>query len=218
MDDEANPPRKTYPLSPAKMSKTPSWLMLGFVLGAVTVWSLPPLRKERPAPAVSRTQNLEPARAVATGQPREPREPPQLTTIEAVFADWARYAVWDYDTTEVALWNSQTKGFTDFYEVRRYADRYYFRTLPNLSRRIITHGKPIPESPLQFTETEEQYQEWREHGRSERPVGDFRPLSAFPPIPRMPPSEEPTATRRPVLPPPTIEPFVPPSTTEPGKQ
>ena len=30
MDDEAE---KKYPLAPAKMSKTPSWVMLGFILG-----------------------------------------------------------------------------------------------------------------------------------------------------------------------------------------
>ena len=103
--------------------------------------------------------------------------------IEAVFAEWQRHAVWSDDTTEVALWNIREKAFTDFYEVRRLGDALYFRTIPKLTRRVLTHGKPLPESPLQFTETEEQYQEWREHGRSERPASqDLRPRIQTTPI------------------------------------
>lgn len=171
MDDELDRPRKEYPLSPAKMSKTPSWVMLGFVLGAVTVASLPPLRKVPPA---------EPASAPAAPPRREIVMHQPLTTIEAVFEDWAKYAVWEADLTEVALWNKDAGDFTDFYEVLRYASRYYYRPIPALTRRVIRRGKEIPGCPLLFTETEEQYQEWRQHGRSERPLGDYRPLSAFP--------------------------------------
>lgn len=171
MEDEDPKPEKPYPLSTAKMSKTPSWIMLGFLLGAAFVAALPPLRK-KPAPPAEPTRTAEPAR------PTEPREPAQLTTIEAVFAEWGRHAVWSDDTTEVALWNSQDRAFTDFYEVRRYGGVFYFRTLSRLTRRIITRGKPLPDSPLQFTETEEQYREWVNYGRTERPAEsrDFRPL------------------------------------------
>ena len=36
----------------------------------------------------------------------------------------------------------------------------------------------LPESPLRFTETEEQYRDWVEHGRTERPVErDLRPIT-----------------------------------------
>lgn len=173
MDDDTPTPRREYPLSPAKMSKTPSWVMLGFVLGALTVVALPPLRKEKPAPPAMAAARTEPAGNAAA------RPAPQLSTIEAVFEEWARGAVWDADSTEVALWNAQTRDFTDYYEVLRYAGRYYFRTLPSLTRRVIARGKPIPNCPLLFTETEEQYQEWLQHGRSERPFGDYRPVSAF---------------------------------------
>jgi hypothetical protein len=34
--------------------------------------------------------------------------------------------VWSDDVTEVALWSSADNGFTDFYEVRRVGDTYYF--------------------------------------------------------------------------------------------
>ena len=92
-----------------------------------------------------------------------------LTKIEAVFEAYGQPAVWDNDLTEVALWNSETKSFSEFYEIRRTRDALYYRSIPRLTRRVIRHGKLLPDSPLQFTETEEQYREWRENGRTERP-------------------------------------------------
>lgn len=213
MDDDDTPrQKKTYPLSPARMSKTPSWVMLGFVLGAATVATLPPLKKTKPpVSAVNSTTSADASRTEP--KPAAPREPQPLTTIEAVFADWAKHAVWEYDTTEVALWNPETKGFTEFFEVLRSGGNYYFRSIPTLTRRVITHGKPLPESPLLFTETEEQYQEWKQHGRRERPVSDYRPPSVPPPPRTTPP------TVAPRLEPPRLEPlapFEPPAVTSPG--
>lgn len=179
-DDEVERPRKEYPLSTRKMSKTPSWVMLGFVLGAVTVWSLVGhLERSRPVATAAVTEDREETRAklVAAATPREPRP---LSEIDAVFEQWKQYVVWEYDLTEVALWNEKTRAYSDCYEVFRYAGRYFFRPIPELTRRVIRRGKEIPECPLLFTETEEQYQEWRQHGRNERPLGDYRPLSAFP--------------------------------------
>lgn len=176
MDDETESGgrRREYPLSPAKMSKTPSWVMLGFVLGVVTAWSvLQQLRKNDGAEAARPVvKSAEPAMVRYVPQP--------VSTIEAVFQEWAAYAVWEYDVTEVALWNKEAEAFADCYEVYRYSGRYYFRTIPQLTRRVIRRGKELPGCPLLFTETEEQYQEWKQHGRSERPVGDYRPVSAFP--------------------------------------
>lgn len=213
MDDDTRRPEKTYPLSSRKMSKTPSWVMLGFVLGAATVASLPQLRREKTAMPAQAMRQATPEK------PAAPSEPPQLTTIEAVFDQWATYAVWDYDTTEVALWNSRTKGFTDFFEVRRYGNTFYFRSIPTLTRRIISRGKPIPESPLQFTETEEQYQEWRQHGRSERPVSDYRPAKGVSPA-VMPEDPRKTAAPRPEMAPPpkfeTLTPFQSPPVSHPA--
>ena len=151
---------RVYPPTPSKLSKTPSWVMLGFILGALFVWMLP---REEVAPAPP---------AVA----RKPAPPPgptrtvitSLTRIEAVFEAYGQPAVWDNELTEVALWNSETKSFSEFYEVKRTHDALYYRSIPKLTRLIVRHGKPLPNSPLQFTETEEQYREWREHGRTER--------------------------------------------------
>jgi hypothetical protein len=157
MDDEE--PQKTYPLSPAKMSKTPSWVMLGFLLGAAFVWGF---KRDMAKPTAVAPVTL-------TQWPKAVKVPPSpLTTIEAVFVDWGKYAVWDGDIAEVALWRSETRGFTECYEVRRWDGIYYFRSIPKLTRRIIRHGVVLPDSPLQFTETEEQYREWLDHGRFER--------------------------------------------------
>lgn len=160
MDDEPAS-EKDYPLTPAKLSKTPSWIMLGFILGALFVWLLPrdPEPAAPPAPARRAAPAETPRTALTT-----------LTTIEAVFEAWGQHAVWDNDLTEVALWNSGTKSFSECYEIRRTRDTLYFRSIPKLTRLVIRHGKPLPDSPLQFTETEEQYRDWKENGRTERPV------------------------------------------------
>jgi hypothetical protein len=170
MDDDAPEPVKRQSPSIGQLSKTPSWIMLGFVIGAAFVAALPPLRKPPEAPAL--TLSAPPVVALAA-----PRTVPVLTTIEAVFAEWGRYAGWTDDVTEVALWNGQDRAFSDFFEVRRLGGAYYFRSIPKLTRRIIARGKPMPEAPLRFTETEEQYQEWLLHGRIER-AGDVAPEAA----------------------------------------
>ncbi len=191
MDEESDSQTRKYSgTSTAKLSKTPSWVMLGFVLGAVTVAALPPWRKETPAVVKEPTVESAPSPARPS-----PQEPPRISTVEAVFDEWKAYAVWDYNTAEIALWNAETRAFSDYFEVLRYADRYYFRSIPVLTRRIITRGPALPNCPLQFTETEEQYQTWAATGRTQRPFGDQRPLSAFgpeapkPTIPRIVPSD-----------------------------
>lgn len=151
-----------FPKPQALMSKTPSWVMLGFVLGALCVLALPS-RKEVPPAA-------EAPPAPVPVAPEPPRTPPPLSRIEAVFELYGAGAIWSEGTTEVALWDAATERFADFYEVRKLDGKLYFRSLPALTRRIVSRGKPTPDSPLQFTETEEQYREWYDHGRRERPI------------------------------------------------
>jgi hypothetical protein len=165
MEGSENPRRRDYPLTPAKMSKTPSWIMLGFVLGALFVAALPPLHRNP-----DKSPAMRPTRVPEYTTPPPPRQPQPLTTIEDVFAVWGEHAVWSDDTTEVAFWNKEYQDFTDCFEVRRVENKNYFRSIPRLTRRIVTHGKPLPNSPFRFTETEEQYREWLEHGRTELPV------------------------------------------------
>jgi hypothetical protein len=134
------------PPSPARLSKTPSWVLLGFVIGALFVWALPRETKMSAGPV-----GPKPATVLL--------ERPKATDIEAVFAEWGRAAVWDHDLTEVALWDVDRKSYTIFYEILRSGDALFFRSIPKLTRPLLLHGLP-PGSPLQYTETEEQRREW----------------------------------------------------------
>jgi hypothetical protein len=146
MDDE-NPSEPVQ----RKPSQVPSWVTLGFVLGALFVLALPRRAGLEPSP--------KPAREAASDRPSKPAAAPRVTTIEAVFAAWDKYAVWSNDTTEVALWSPDTMSYSECYEVLKTANGYYFRSIAKLSRPILTHGV-VEESPLQFTETARQRQEW----------------------------------------------------------
>jgi hypothetical protein len=145
MDDEVpgQPPA-------SKPSWVPSWVMLGFVLGALFVLALP---RRAPPPAPEPAPDREPAQKAA------PLAAPRMLTIEAVFAEWGKYAVWSNDLTQVALWNTDANAFTDCFEVMRFGGNNYFRTIPSLTRPLLKHGI-MADSPLLFTETEEQQKEW----------------------------------------------------------
>jgi hypothetical protein len=132
-----------------KPSRVPSWVTLGFVLGALFVMALP---KHAPVAPPHPVEEAPPVQ-------RLPLEAPRLSTIEAVFMSWESYAVWSNDTTEVALWDSQTKSFSDCYEVVRNGTDYYFRSIPSLTRPVLSHGV-ADNSPLEFTETARQREEW----------------------------------------------------------
>ncbi len=145
MDQESEPPPR-----PSKPSQIPSWVMLGFILGALFVVALP-RRTQVEAPA-----GPLPSPAV---RPAQPAPAPRITTIEAVFVAWDKYAVWSDNTTQVALWDADTMSYSDCYEVLRTDDGYFFRSISKLTRPILTHGI-VDESPLQFTETPRQRAEW----------------------------------------------------------
>lgn len=178
-----DPERPKRPPSIAQLSKTPSWVMLGFILGALFIWALP--------------TRVAPPRPIMVAAPPETTRvivPRPLTIIEAVFDKWSEYAVWDNDTTQVALWNSTADDFAEFYEIRRLDGGFYYRSIPALTNRIIRHGKaPPPECPLRFTETEEQYREWRQQGRFERPAENPRPSLSVERV--APPTPQPSLER-----------------------
>jgi len=147
MDDPAEP-------KPAKPSLAFSWATLGFILGALFVIALPPRRHEVPV-------TREEAPAPPTLAPEKKLPPLRLTTIEAVFDSWGQFAVWNGDTTEVAMYDPDTKDFTAFYQVVRApgGGTYFFRSISRLTLPLLTHG--VPEgSPLKFTETTAQREQW----------------------------------------------------------
>ena len=154
----------------SKLSKTPSWVMLGFLLGVVFVLLLP--RKPVAPPAVP------PAPPPAASQPPSPTIARALF-FEAVFAEWSRYAAWENDVTEVGFWNAETRSFSDRFEVLRSGERFYFRSIANFTRPVLTHGVP-ENSPLQFTETPAMREEWLKESSAERVRSFLAPPSPLP--------------------------------------
>lgn len=155
MDPDSPPPSR------AELSKTPSWVMVGFVLGVLAVLGFQREREATPSakraveetpkvPAEVPPPSAEPARSITSLAER-----PSLAVIEAVFAQWGGYALWENDVTEVALWNSVTNDFTDYFEVLRAPSGLYFRSISRLTRPW-TDARPPRESPLRFTEPYEQ--------------------------------------------------------------
>jgi hypothetical protein len=157
-------PNESRPPSPARLSKTPSWITLGFMLGVLFVWAL----QHRGGGAA------QPVVPAAPAPPVVQLVRPKLTEIEAVFAQWGDAAVWDHDRAEIALWDTEKKTYSIFYEVLRDDDHYYFRSIPKLTRPVLTRGAR-PESPLLFTETEKTRRAWVEHGQFEPKSGTTVP-------------------------------------------
>jgi len=144
-EDFGQPP-PSRPELPPKPSMAPSWVLLGFGIGVLFIWMLPP--SETPAAA-----GLEPAAAPVA------RSAPQIAVIEAVFAEWGSAASWENDVTEVALWSGETGSYSQCFQVIRTGGMYFFRSIPRFTRPVLTRGVR-DNSPLQFTESEAQRAEW----------------------------------------------------------
>ncbi len=141
-----------------KLSKTPSWVLLGFAAGVLFMWLLPvreaPSAESAPQPPVQPPVKIEP--------------PPvrSMDEIEAVFAMWGTHAVWAHELTEVSLWDAATGDFSRHYEVLRNGDELYFRSITGLTRPLLTYGVP-DDAPLRFTEPESRRDEWLRARRQE---------------------------------------------------
>jgi hypothetical protein len=158
-DDEQFARKKSHPPSAAKMSKVPSWISVGFVLGALVGWTV-----REPKPVSS-----EPARVIEVVK-LEPR-PNKIATVEAIFEQWRHLAAWrDDDTTEIAIWNPDTNAFSEYYEVRRIGDAFYFRTIPRLTRKLVNYSAELPSSaPIKFAGVENAPRENRRATPPSRP-------------------------------------------------
>ena len=134
-----------------KLSKTPSWIMVGFIAGALFAYGVrQEVEKHEPtktasAPLPAPAQTAPPHSGAAL------KDHASLTAIENIFTQYEGQAVWHNDLTEVALWNAETGKYSEFFEVMRSGDYYYIRTLPHLTRAVIRQNVD-PNSPLRFTE------------------------------------------------------------------
>lgn len=127
------------PVPRPKPSKIPSWIMLGFLLGALFVWALP-----RPRPARAEKPSATPMISAAATATR-----PRLSDVEASFDVWSRYARWDDVVTYVSLWDSETATFRDSFQVLRRGDEFFFRSVPRPRHLRVRNDVP-KDCPLEF--------------------------------------------------------------------
>lgn len=132
----------------AQPSKVPSWILLGFIIGGVFVLLLRREYIRSDPPAMAETVRPVPAAPALQAVERKPES--SLATIEAVWESWGHHAIWEGETTQVALWNVERASFSDFFEVVRFGDHVYFRGLTRLTRPVVDRGLGI-QCPLQFT-------------------------------------------------------------------
>lgn len=128
-----------------KSSLVSLWLTLGFSAGLAFGWLA--FRSEPPRVPPAKAPSI----ATASDRAEVPIDAGTLRAAERIFARWGGYAVWEDDVTEVAVWDQRRKRHGDFYEVRRHGGKFYFRSLPALTRPILDHGVNAA-LPLAFTE------------------------------------------------------------------
>ena len=145
------------PMKPEKPSQVPSWIMVGFVIGVLTMWAFqsgsksgesPPENSTEPSPTALELTADEPNPTTIEGRP-------SLEVVEALFEEFSAYAFWSDERTEIAVWNGKTLSFSDYFEVLRGDQGWYFRSIPRFSR-LPLEGYGPENSPILFTETAEQ--------------------------------------------------------------
>ena len=164
--------------------------MLGFVLGGIFVYTMQRyfVPAVPPAAALAPTEQTLPP-AVAAPVPAE--TPPQrlpLLALEEIFETYQHHALWDVDTTQVALYNPVTHSLSEYLEVLREGDKFYYRTIPRLTRPIVDRGLD-PRSRVQFTEPSGPREEPR--AKAETPPVVMAPKQLSPPSPAADPLTEP---------------------------
>lgn len=136
------------------LSVVPSWLMVGFVIGVVTMW----LFRSPPTEPQSELMPASPAVEDVIATDANKSETPGRSTValaEALFDTHRDWVFWNEDKTQIALWNSEAMGFTDHFEVIRTLEGDYFRSIREFTRLPLPGYGP-PNSPILFTETLEQ--------------------------------------------------------------
>jgi len=136
------------------LSKTPSWIMLGVLIGCVVGYTVKTQWDTRGRQEAEAAAAAERARPTPTPTPLPlPPGKASLTDLEAVFQRWQTHAIWRNDVTEVAFWDPASAQFSEYVEVLRNGDDYYFRSIPHLTRPFSEESVP-KEAPLRFTDPE----------------------------------------------------------------
>jgi hypothetical protein len=192
-------PVQTPQPSRDKLSKVPSWIMLGVVLGGIGFYGVQSFfeeqrgkkQRQKAPPAASapaRPATDAGAASVPAGEKRDPHM--SLFAIDAVFRAHGASAVWEHDLTEIVLWNPATRSYSTGVEVLRNGDTYHYRLLDRLTRPVLTEGVD-PDAPIRLTEPAS-YQERRRQQRQD--TWRSRPPAPAPLLPATPPTIIPTTT------------------------
>lgn len=173
MSDDDKPPRE-------KASKIPSWIMLGFVLGALTLYTFndyllrqpdSPSKTESatittaaapeasPASTTAPVSRAEPDTATQSSPLLSDKKDMSLYAMDIIFRKWEVNAQWEYNTTQVVFWNPADGKYSVPVEVTRYfasGDEYvYSYRLLEQRTRPLTRESARSEAPVLFTESEE---------------------------------------------------------------
>jgi len=148
MTTDPKPPRET-------LSKTPSWIMVGFIIGVIFAYGVQREGTRRNSPKPVPPPTAAPVAAPAKTEPLRSdaalKNRASLSAIENIFTQYESQAVWHNDLSEVALWNAETGKYAECLEVMRSGEYYYVRTIPRLTRAVIRQTTD-PAAPLLFTE------------------------------------------------------------------
>ena len=135
------------------LSKVPSWIMLGAVIGGILTVTV-----QRRWAGETRPQTPPPA-TVAVEKPAPPELKSadthiSLLKMEEIFRLHQEHAMFRHGFTEVAFWNEVTNEYSVYVEVLQSGDEFYFRNIPFLTRPLNDQVND-PRLPIRFTETEE---------------------------------------------------------------
>lgn len=167
-----------------KASKIPSWIMLGFILGALAFYTVGEhLRGPKKTDAAAST-TAQPQPAPALESQASPTPEPDTTTqaspllregrhmslyaMDTIFRKWLVNAQWDYNTTQVVFWNPYDGKYSVPVQVLRYGTEdnyeYYYQPLDKLTRPLTREARRS-EAPILFTESEDVTQRRKEKDR-----------------------------------------------------
>jgi hypothetical protein len=143
-----------------KPSPVPSWVMLGFIIGVLTMWAFQSGQSSHvevdrePVSEIGEGATGE-AEVEGESNPLAREDQPSIELVAAVFDQLSEYAFWAEGRTEIAMWNGKTLSFSDHFEVLRVSDRTFFRPITGFTR-LPLEGYGPDDSPILFTETPEQ--------------------------------------------------------------
>ena len=144
-----------------KPSQIPSWVMVGFIIGVLTMWAFQSHDPEDDDAVVETVETApeptaEESEVPAGGSnPMAREDQPSIELVASLFDQLREYAFWSNGRTEIGVWNGRSMAFSDRFEVVEVNGATFFRPIEIFSR-LPLEGYGPDSSPILFTETAEQ--------------------------------------------------------------